>query len=242
MRGLLLTTALAFGSVAHGQYDVGLSIGVSRHTLVAKKSQGRGGASFYNIDQSAMTAAIFYRERVSAHVDLGVEAQVSHKRFSVYASDGSLAGSYGIQADADLWFAHLNITPEVRMNARASAVIRFGPQIGFKLGGSMTGRRWSQFPYSSSEEHFENAKPDVFTGDIRFLFGLGFRTSTGTSYGMTIDPYVSAAITSLLKQSPGCRGTELGVRIGIAIRCKGEPFTRWLDKRLPTPPSDGGNW
>lgn len=242
MRLLLCCTALALCHPMRGQYDLGVSVGVCRHSLWGKRSEGHGGTSFNHVRDPELTAAMFYRERIGTHVDLGLEAQLSRRRFAVHSSSGGLAGSQGLDAEVDLWLAHLSITPEVRMNSKASVVVRFGPQIGFKLGGRMTGYRWSSWPYGSSREDFVNASPDAFWGDIRFLFGLGFRASPDKVAGLTVDPYVSAALTSMLKERPGSRGTEVGLRIGIAIRRRGGTFTQWLEGLIPTPAPAGSHW
>ncbi len=238
LRSSLLTCTFFVGTCAVAQYEVGASVGVYRYSLDGRKSDGHEYASFSHVPATAFTASLSYRERCASHTDLGVELQFTRKSFDARYSDGGIAGSDGTDAHVDLDLLHLNVALEVRLNSKGTAVVRFGPQVGFRVGGRMTGYHWSIYPYPnpSYRSWFVGATPSDFGGDLRFLFGLGFRSGTGP-WGVTFDPYCSTGVGILLK-SPGAKGTEFGVKIGCSLRREKTTLTQWVNRFTSAKPAN----
>ena len=139
LRRVLSLYAMAYGALVAAQFDLGASIGVFQYDLRSKESDGHAYARFSELSNPGLTASIFYRERSSAQLDLGVEIQYTRRSFTTTYSHGSLAGSVGASDNVELHLIHLTITPELRLNPTRTAVMRLGPQVGFLVAGSMTG-------------------------------------------------------------------------------------------------------
>ena len=241
LRSWVAVTACSLTMISGAQYEVGASFGLYHDALQGRRSEGYSYAEFDDLPVISLVASIHYRERCSSRTDLGVELQFVRKSFSVLAREGGLAGSSGIDADVSLYLMHLNITPEVKMNESGSIRLRFGPQFGFKLGGSVTGQKWVSYPFNYSTDTLARSAPSDLKGDIRFLFGMGFRSNALSKWAVTCDPYYSVAIGSILKIRPGAKGSDLGIKIGLTKRVDRRTLTQWIDKRMPTPPP-GPNW
>ena len=237
---MLLSMALVI-SEASAQYELGAALGVYRNSLQPRKSDGHASAQFWHVSNPGLIASVFYRERGNKHTNLGFELQYTRKSFHARYSDGGLAGSYGTDAHVDLDLLHVNITLETKLNERGNAVIRFGPQLGFKLGGWMTGESWVSVPYNYSRSAFQHQAIPDFGGDLRFLLGMGFRSGAKSGSGVSFDPFLSAAIGSILKEAPGAKGMEYGMRLGFFLLREKTTLTQWVDRKPPTPPS-GPNW
>lgn len=234
LKRVVLLYALACGVPLAAQFDLGVSFGMFHESLRSKESEGHAYVRFSDLSNPGPTASVFYRERSSDQLDLGVEVQYTRSVFTAIYSDGSVAGSVGASGEVELHLIHLTITPELRLNPSRTAVMRFGPQIGFLVDGSMTGYAWNSFPYQGSRTELQNAPASDFKGDVRVLFGLGLRSSATARVAVSFDPYFSASITSLLRQDPGAFSSEYGIRIGLVRRCKGRTLTQ-----LISPPAQG---
>lgn len=234
-KSLLTVLALVYGGPLRAQYELGAAVGGYRYSVVARESDQRATASFNNIPSPGLTFAVFYRERCAPRTNLGIELQITRKSFNAQVFDGSRAGSTGIEARVDLYLMHLDITPEIRLNGAGNAVFRFGPQFGFLVGGTMTGGSWMSYPFNSSTSSFVGATPTNFKGDLRFLFGVGFRSSALQAVGLTVDPYFSLALGSILRDDPGATGSEVGIKIGCSLRKERTTMTQWVDRKMPVP-------
>lgn len=222
------------------QYELGASLGAYQYSIVERK-EDHAQANFDQLSTPSFNASLFYRERWGKVMNFGVELQFSRKSFDARYGDGGLGGGRGTIAHVDLDLMHLNITPEVKLGGRDNAVLRFGFQFGFKLGGSMTGSSWAWLGADRSSDVFVGADPQDFKGDFRFLLGLGYRHKADTPWGVTFDPYFSAAIGSILKDPPGAKGTEFGLKVGCSIRRERTPLMKLIDSKMPMPPA-GPNW
>lgn len=221
------------------QFDIGGSLGAYHFTMEAREGEDHYGAGFDNEENDiAFSATAFYREKRSAHTDLGLELQYTVKEFD--ARYGYSGMSYGEHTDVHvtLHLLHFGIVPEVRMTYSGNTVLRFGAQFGWLLSGRMTGTgNTYDLLTGSTQSIYENTPTSDFKGDIRALFGMGFRIPVGTALGLTIDPYVSASIGSLLSAEPGSKSTEIGIKFGLAKHSTREALTSIIDRKTPDPPA-----
>lgn len=226
MRAVLLMLVCLVGRVS-AQYDIGLALGGSAPGYW----QGKGGrhefAKVTDIDVPGPVIAVFYRERIASHVDLGVECQYARRSFSIQYGGGSPAGSYRTSVDAALDLIHLSVTPEVRMDPAGNAVVRFGAMAGVLMGGQIHGERTSGGAVGFSKEELHGQQPADFIGDLRVLVGLGFRTSKRT-WAVSLDPFVTYGITSLLRNDPGLKTMEAGLKVGVCRRVERKTLSQWL--------------
>lgn len=236
----ILWLAVAVVQQLGAQFDVGAALGVQRSDIRGRPSVGHTSASFYNVDRPQANFGLFYRERHGSHTNLGLELTWMRSEFDASLYEGSLAGGTRTSAHVVLHTMNLAVLPEVRLSARYSAVVRFGLAAGVRVAGTMSGTRYEQWPYHWQVVTFSDARPDVFGGELRALFGFGFQAPVGPRNRITIDLYCARG-SLLLKRDPGSISNEVGLRLGWALRMKGKGFTRWLDERMTTPP-DGPNW
>jgi|GEM_PF-1323116 len=237
----VVLTLVAFTITVRAQFDLGGSLGVYFYGIEPRDAQDQGYASFDKPnDEPAFTASLFYREKRSAHTDLGLELQYTMKEFDARYGYGGANSSEGKDVHVTLHLLHFGITPEVRMTYSGNTVVRFGPQIGLLISGRMSGYGWTNDVYSQTQTSYDGVRATDFKGDLRAFFGMGFRLPTGKACGLTIDPYVSASINSLLKSEPGSKGTEYGIKFGVARRSAREALTAIIDRKAPSPAR--GSW
>ncbi len=210
---------LGWGLSAFGQHDLGVSVGGAVTHMSAKKSEGHSYSSFSNVHPSFSLAASYRRCRPKP-VNLGFEIQFSRREFGVRASDGSLAGSSGVDVTVELNTLYANVIWEYSPDSSGLVDLRFGFLMGAVVGGRMTGRVWNEYPYNWSSHDYVDAYPSPFRGDLRGYLGLGFKFPFLDVHRMTMDPYFSFSITSMLSEGQGARCTETGVRVGWAIHRK----------------------
>lgn len=134
------------------QFDYGIAAGgvlTELHTKVSDDPHLT--TSVEDVSRTAFSASIFCRERYSGFVDLGFDLTLAHRSFNARYGVGGLAGSTSSSVRAELDQLYFGVKPEVRMDAKRSAVVRFGLMAGFRIGGSAKGT------YSSSGgwEHVE---------------------------------------------------------------------------------------
>lgn len=187
--------------------------------------------------------AVYYREQGPRTVRFATGLQVVRREFFAKYDGGGLGAGYGKEVDVRLDVLYWNLQPEIRMNERGSLVFRLGPQFGWLLNGTMEGNSssWSQgspgsTPPTSDTSELQRRYASDFKGDIRFLFGLGFRLPLGEATALTIDPYWSTAVTSMLDPevaSIAMRGYDAGVLVGLSWRHPGQGFWPWLRAGAP---------
>lgn len=208
-----------------GQFDYGISAGGVLTELHAKESNDpHVRASVEVVGRTAYSASVFYRERYSDFVDLGFDLILAHRSFSVSYSEGGMGGGVSKYAHAELDQLYIGVKPEIRMDAKRSAVVRFGFMAGFRVGGSATGTYSSYGGYGYSQSGDADLNKD-FGGDLRFAFGFGFRAPVGERWSITIDPEATIAFTSMLHQGAGIRGSDIGLRIGLSRRSNGKSLS-----------------
>lgn len=196
-------------------------------------SDGHASASFDPGPGPFWTASIFYREQHFDHTNLGLELIYTRKEFAASYSDGGLAGTYGTEGFVELDLLHLAVIPQVSLGASKRAVVRFGLMQGILLRGRISGREWYHVGGTNTDRTFENEPTKDYGGDLRLFFGFGFEVPVSERVCLLLDPYMTPAIGSLLKEAPRSRGMEWGLRIGLALHMPGTTITEWMDRITP---------
>ena len=209
---------IALPATVCGQFDYGISVGGVLTELHAKDSDDPHlTSSVWNVSRTTISASAFYRERYSDFVDLGVELSLAHRSFNASYDEIGLGGGLDKTVRAEFDQLYIGVKPEVRMDAKRSAVVRFGMMAGFRVAGSAKGTYSSYGGYGNALNKDADLKGD-FGGDLRFAFGFGLRAPVGERWAITIDPEATIAFTSMLKKSAGMRGSDIGLRIGLSRR------------------------
>jgi hypothetical protein len=226
---------------AWSQFDYGITAGGVLTELHAKISDDPHlTTSVEDVSRAAFSASLFYRERYSDFVDLGFDLALAHRSFNAKYGVGGLAGSTSSSVRAELDQLYFGVKPEVRMDAKRSAVVRFGVMAGFRIGGSAKGTYLNSGGYGNTLNHEADLIRD-FGGDFRFAFGFGFRIPLGDRWAISIDPEATMAFSSMLNEGAGMRGTDMGLRIGLSRRSMDRALTE-LFKAPPPDPSGGPSW
>ncbi len=157
-------------------------------------------------------------------MDLGFDLTLAHRSFSASYGEGGMGGGFTKYAHAELDQLYFGVKPEVRMDAKRSAVVRFGIMAGFRVGGSARGTYSSYGGYGYTWNNDAGFTHD-FSADLRFAFGFGFRLPVGERWAITIDPEATIAFTSMLAQGAGMRGSDIGLRIGLSRRSNGKSLS-----------------
>ncbi len=241
VRCLILFLALLSEGSLLAQYDIGGMIGLHRRELRGRDTDAHAWANFSAIARPDWNVGLFYREKHGSHTNLGLELTWMRHEFHAGYHQGGLAGGTSNDVHVVLHTLNFAVLPEVRLGTGSEAVVRFGVSCGFRVAGRKNGTRYEQWPYHADKETFTDAVPDDFGGELRAIFGFGFRVPTGPRGGITIDPYLARGFSSMLKAEPGSVSTEIGFRLGWAFRVKKEGLSRWIDRRAPTPPA-GPTW
>lgn len=214
-----LFSAVALSVSACAQFDHGFSVGGVISELHAKANDDpHVNTSVGSVERTTFSASVFYRERYSDFVDLGFDLSFAHRSFDVSYGESGLGGGMSNTVRANLDQLYIGVKPEVRLDAKRAAVMRFGIMGGFLVGGSAKGTSstWSAIGQGTLNNDADLTRD--FGGDIRFAFGFGFRVPLGERWSITIDPEATVALSSMLKQSPGIRGSDIGLRIGLSRR------------------------
>lgn len=233
---LFLSAVTAFPACA--QFDYGGSMGgVCTKLWVVESDDSHEAAWVRDVGASGLCFSAFYRERYSDFVDLGLDLTLVHRDFSAGYSHNGLGGGNGQAFRAEVDQLYLGLKPEVRMDAKRTAVVRFGLMVGVVALGSAKGSSstWSLGGQGSSEESADFI--NHLNGGLRFAIGFGFRFPVGRQWAITIDPETTFSITSMAYPL-NLRGSDAGLRIGLSRRCNGRALTS-LFKLPPTKEAAG---
>ena len=214
-------------AAAEAQFDYGISAGGMFTELHARPSTDPHVTSTIGyVDHAAFSASAYYRERYSEYVNLGVDLTLVHRSFGGTYANGGLGGGYTRYWHGELDQLYVGLKPEVRLDTKRFAVLRFGVMAGFRVGGHVRGNSstWSIFGTPGSEP--ESDFTSLFGGDLRFVFGVGLRFPIGEHWAITLDPEANVAVTSMLKDSGGYRGSDIGLRIGFSRCSQGKSLSR----------------
>lgn len=222
---------------ACAQFDYGLSAGGVLVQMRAFESNDPHVSTWVNdVGRTAFSASAIYRECYSDFVDLGFDLTLTHQSFNAGYSDGGLGSGSNRSAHVEIDQLYIGVKPEVRMDAKRSAVVRFGLLAGMKVGGSARGSSssWSVAGPGSRNEDADLIRD--FGSDLRFAFGFGFRIPAGGQWAVTVDPEATIGLTSMLHADGTIRGSDIGLRVGLSRRSKG----RALTSLFKVPPRDPG--
>ena len=237
----LIVSGLAAFPVS-AQFDYGLSAGGALPKLwVVGMDDFHASASVGDVGRTAFSASAFYRERYSDFVDLGIDLVLAHQSFSIQYGYTGLGGSTNKAARAELDRLYLGLKPEVRMDAKRMAVVRFGLMAGFRAGGSARGTSFTWGAMGPGTKHDDADLADDFSGDLRFAFGFGFRIPLGDRWAVTIDPEATFGLTSLVRSYASVRGSDISLRIGLSRRSTWRALTA-LFKAPPRDPGAAPAW
>lgn len=220
LRMIAICGLLTYCVQAVAQFEYGVAVGGVLTELHARPNDDPHGSLWVDdVGRSAGSVSIFYRERYSDPVDLGVDVTWVRREFSTGYAYGGLGGGTNKAARAELDLVYIGIKPEVHLDPRRLAAVRFGLMGGFIAGGSARGSTssWSIQNPGSVQQDADLLRD--FGGDFRFAFGFGFRVPLGEHWAIAIDPEATFALSSVLHtDAGGVRGTDVGVRIGLARR------------------------
>ena len=248
LRFFLMRTIIAFffagwiAGPASAQFDYGVSVGAVLVQMRAFVDDDQHVSTWVSdVGRTAFSASAFYRERYSDFVDLGFDLTFARQSFRAGYSYAGLAGGHSRTAHVAIDQLYIGIKPEVRMDAKRMAVVRFGLLAGITVGGSARGTSTS---WSNGGPYTRNDDADLindFGGDLRFAFGFGFRVPVGDHWVITIDPEATIGLTSMLYADGTIRGSDVGLRVGLSRRSKGKALTS-LFKVPPRDPGAGLEW
>ncbi|MCC7503505.1 MAG: hypothetical protein IT229_13315 [Flavobacteriales bacterium] len=215
------------------QFDVGAAVGVFDHRIDGKSGKDDHQAMHEAYGAPFPTASLYYREQREGPTNLAFELAYSRKEFSAVFQEQDLGRTNGKDLDVRLDMLHVGVIPEVKLGTMSKAVVRFGLQVGFLLNSRMRGWEWSSgpdVPGGYQRNWTEGSAKGDFGGDVRALFGFGFQIPVNERSIVTVDPYLSGSVTSMLKDAPGSRSTEWGLRIGYAISFNGNGLSHHFSR------------
>jgi hypothetical protein len=218
-RAGILVAVQAISTFSHAQYDVGFGIGAYKQWLrEAPVQDDHYYADFDDFESPGLSATVFYRETSKPHVNFTAEVLYLRRSFLVRQGYAGLGSSTSESLQADLDLLYVNVLPEVRMDDNGVAVVRFGPMIGFRVGGRVSGSSYQSSGGNVEATTYENVPATMLKGDLRFHFGIGFRTINTPKVGVSFDANYNLALGSLLKEKPGSRGSDISITIALFKR------------------------
>ena len=226
MRAPFLLILLASFGTAAAQFDYGMAAGGVLSRMWAFESDDPHASGWVrDVGRSSISASAFYRERYSSFVDLGLDLTLVHHSFSAGQAYHGLGGGHSRSARAEIDLLYIGLKPEVRMDAKRLAVVRFGLAAGVPVGGSAKGTAstWTVTGQSTRQEGADLTR--YFGGDLRFAFGFGFRVPAGEHWAITIDTEATLGLTSMMSGEVPVRGSDIGLRIGLSRRSTWKALT-----------------
>ncbi|MEO8590696.1 MAG: hypothetical protein ABI432_15080 [Flavobacteriales bacterium] len=234
MRQAWLSSLMAVSApvLLHAQFEIGASLGGYVYDLSGSSKGSPEHPTFTSSQSFPFTAAVYYRERTGRVANFFSDLSYQRRVFSTHIPSGGLGGGTDKYEDVRLDHIYLTFGPELGSDLFS---FRLGLQIGCLAHSSMEGtsNSWSMGSGPSSET-LPTSKATDFTGDMRFIFAFRSGVRLGENFGMTIDPFVSIPISSMLKgKDPKILSTDLGLRIGLYRRFDKGGF--WKNLRSGAP-------
>ena len=219
-----LALALVSSLPSAGQFDLG--VGVGGYLYQMSISGSYGSPSVTSEQSFPMTASLFYRDRIAAKGNFFAEVDWRHREFTAHLDEGSHGGGTFTTLNARLDHLYFTLGPEF---GRSTLTFRVGLQLGWLVGGSMAGtsRNWSIFPPPQgdwSRDTIPLQAPTRFNGDQRLLIAFRYTPSIRRTMGFTIDPFLSLAVSSMLRSGNKIGGIDAGLRVGVLWRRNGRGF------------------
>lgn len=208
--------ALVFLLIVQGlqaQYDWGLSLGGAIPLMGPDRKDGHH-ASRFSDEQPVLSVTLHYRGNRPKRTNLGYELQFARRAFSKYFSEGSVAGSQGIDVSAVLVTAHAGLLWRTRTGNKGVHGFCYGFQLGGVVGGSMSGRSWNSYPYQWSNMDYDHAFPSPFGMSLRVNLGFWYLFRESDRGSLYIEPNVSASALSFCEFGFGTPSVEPGIKLG----------------------------
>ncbi len=226
MKAIFTILASAAIAPAMAQFDYGLSAGGVLTNLWASDSDSpHDKADINNVTPVVLTATAFYREQSAPRVNFGVDLTYIHRAFDAALYAGGLGGGSTRVGHVEMDQLYFGLKPEVRMDAKGHAVVRFGAMAGFLVGGSTVGYVHTMEALPGMQYGTLDFQKD-FKSDMRLAFGFGLKVPLGGHWAFSIDPEATFAITSMLKDRESrSHGIDLGLRVGLVRQSKAKGFT-----------------
>lgn len=198
------------------QNDGGVSVGVAMPLMGPNKKEGHYVSRFSDVEPT-YSMAFHYRRDRPKRTNLGYELQFTRRAFSTYYSNGSVAGSQGVDVSTVLLTAHVGLLWRTRTDADGELGFFYGFQVGSVVGGSMSGRSWNSYPYQWSEELYEHAFPGKFGMSLRGSLGVWHLIKATDQGSLYVEPNVSVSVLTLCEFGFGSRSFEPGLRLGWMV-------------------------
>ncbi len=232
MKNIILCAVLTAQVSVRAQYEFGACLGGFVYDLSGSNKGSPYRPTFSSSQEFPFTAALYYRERTGRVANFFSDVTYQRRVFSAHLHSSGLGGGTDTFANVRLDHVYLTFGPEFGADHFS---FRFGLQLGCLAHGIMEGESntWSQIS-GSSWETIPSSRASDFTGDVRFLFAFRSSVPLGGSWGMTIDPFISTPISSMLKgQDPKVVSRDAGLRIGLYRRVDRGGFWRKLRAAAP---------
>lgn len=219
---------LMLSTSGSGQFDLGVSVGgVFDDHIAGSTDDPHNTLTIQRAGDLAFSASAFYREATGDRLHFGLDLCYAHRSFDMDYSTGGLGGSYYRSAHVDIDQLYAGVKPELALAARRWIVLRFGVMAGFRVGGSAKGTTSLHGGYGHTILYDLDLTRD-FAGDFRFAFGFGLRIPAGDRLALTLDPEITVALSSMLKEAGAIGGHDAGLRIGLSRRSNGPSLTQLL--------------
>lgn len=213
MRYRLALLILLIARSVHAQHDWGLSLGGALPVMGPNKDKVHDVSRFSNA-QPVLTVTLHYRGIRPKRTNLGYELQFARRAFNKYFSQGSVAGSQGIDVSAVLLTAHAGLLWRTRTGNKGVHGFCYGFQLGGVVGGSMSGRSWNSNPNHWSYEDYDHAFPAPFGMSLRGNLGFWYLFGESGRGSLYLETNVSVSVLSLCKFGFGTRSFEPGIKLG----------------------------
>lgn len=218
-RLLIATILIMLVSLGAGaQSDTGGGLVLFASTLSQGRAVGREKVAFTDITTPDVGFSIFHSDRSSAKANVFFGLALLRRSFGVDYENGGLGGGNSTSARVDLSVFYFSCGPEFRADKTGKLTVRFGPMIGKRIGGRMSGEShvWGMGS-GDSATYFQGESPSDFHGDLRLLFGVSHRAMLTENIGWYIDPAVHVALSSML-ENYRTHGVDIVVNFGLFWR------------------------
>lgn len=215
-----------FVTRSQAQGDLGVGLSVYHGQLYKATSRDGAYATPTTVGSPGLGVFVCHSESGGAHMNWYLAGLFTRRTFDITYGYAGLGGSYSTTAHVDLDLFYASLAPELKLDSEGHFLMRLGLMAGWKVGGRMTGHRnsWSFGSGSAGNGSFVNEPVRDFKGDLRLLFGFGIRPALADTYGLMIEPYVSSALSSLVKDGQ-TRGIDFGVVLGWYWKAQNTPPT-----------------
>lgn len=212
--GLVVASGSLEGSA---QYRVGIGAMALSNQLEGRAKQEVGNASLTST-MPAFGLACHYAVVAGKRFNWHLSGSYVRRSFDGSWGSSGQGGSNRTGAHVDLDLLYIGLAPEVELDQRGRFSLRMGMSLGFKVGGRMTGERYSWSVSSGSQNQlFTGAPVTDLKGDLRLVFAAGLKFPLAERSGLFVEPVWSLQVSSLTKVGR-TKGYDLGAMIGWYFR------------------------